>query len=293
MAKGTKELKRRIRGVGNIKQITRAMEMVATTKLKRLQGRAAASRPYSDKIQEMVGRLSGMPGMESASPLMEPREVKNAAVIMITSDKGLCGAYNTNIIRKTVGYMAENEGPGYTMHLFGRKGFLYLKRRPYNIAYRFEGTLEKITYADVKEISRNLQDAFLQGEIDEARIFYTSFVSTMTQRPMEQKILPITRESLLSGEEGGQAGQADFLLEPSPQAIFQALLPKFLEVKIYSALMESLASEYAARRVAMKAATDASEDMIRSLTKQYNRARQESITKELLEIVGGAEALLH
>jgi F-type H+-transporting ATPase subunit gamma len=293
MAKGTKELKRRIRGVGNIKQITRAMEMVATTKLKRLQGRAAASRPFSDKIQEMVGRLADMPGMESASPLMEAREVKNAAVIMITSDKGLCGAYNTNIIRKTVGYMAQNEGPGYTLHLFGRKGILYAKPRPYTVAYRFEGTLEKITYGAVKEISRNLQNAFLQGDIDEARIFYTSFVSTMTQRPMEQKILPITRENLLSGEEEGQAGQVDFLLEPSPEAIFQALLPKFLEVKIYSALMESLASEYAARRVAMKAATDASDDMIKSLTKQYNRARQESITKELLEIVGGAEALLH
>jgi F-type H+-transporting ATPase subunit gamma len=291
MAKGTKELKRRIRGVGNIKQITRAMEMVATTKLKRLQGRAAASRPYSDKIQEMVGRLSGMPGMENASPLMEARDVKNAAVIMVTSDKGLCGAYNTNIIRKTVNYMAQNEGPGYTMHLFGRKGILYTKPRPYNVAYRFEGILEKITYANVKEISRNLQDAYLQGDIDEARIFYTSFVSTMTQRPVEQKLLPITRESLLSGEEEGQAGQVDFLLEPSPETIFQALLPKFLEVKIYSALMESLASEYAARRVAMKAATDASNDMIKSLTKQYNRARQESITKELLEIVGGAEAL--
>jgi F-type H+-transporting ATPase subunit gamma len=291
MAKGTKELKQRIRGVGNIKQITRAMEMVATNKLKKLQGRAAASRPYSDKIQEMVGRLAGMAGMERASRLMETRDVKKAAIIMVTSDKGLCGAYNSNIIKKTTGYIKEREGPNHGLHLFGKKGHLFLKRRPFNIDYVFDGTLERITYGDVKEISRSLQKAFFDGEIDEARIFYTSFVSTMVQRPMEQKILPIDREELLKEgtEEGGRG--VDFLLEPSPEAIFQGLLPKFLEVKIYSALMESLASEYAARRVAMKAATDASDDMIHMLTRQYNRARQEAITKELLEVVSGAEAL--
>lgn len=291
MAKGTKELKRRIRGVTNIKQITRAMEMVATTKLKKLQGRAAASRPFSDKIQEMVGRLAGMPGMERASGLMETREVKKAAVIMVTSDKGLCGAYNSNIIRKTIGFIQENEGPDHVLHLFGRKGRLYLKRRPYTIDYVYDGMLERITYTDVKEISRNLQNSFLAGEIDEARIFYTSFVSTMVQRPTQQKILPIDREDLLKEGTGEESKSVDFILEPSPEAIFQALLPKFLEVKIYSALMESLASEYAARRVAMKAATDASDDMIHMLTRQYNRARQESITKELLEVVSGAEAL--
>jgi F-type H+-transporting ATPase subunit gamma len=263
---------------------------VATTKLKKLQERAAASRPYSDKIQEIVGRLAGMAGMEKASELMEAREVKKTAVIMVTSDKGLCGSYNANIIRMTTGYIRENEGPDYAMHLFGKKGFLYLKSRPYNIAYNFSGILEKISYPDVKEISRNLQTAFLNGEIDEARIFYTRFVSTMTQKPEEQKILPISKEDLLKEETEEKSDHVDFLLEPSPQAILDGLLPKFLEVKIYSALMESLASEYAARRVAMKAATDASDDMIKSLLKQYNRARQETITKELLEVVSGAEA---
>jgi F-type H+-transporting ATPase subunit gamma len=291
MAKGTKELKRRIRGVRNIKQITRAMEMVATTKLKKLQERAAASRPYADKIQEVVGRLAGMPGMESASPLMESRDVKKSAVIMVTSDRGLCGAYNSNIIKMTLGYVAEHAGPEYDFNLFGKKGFLYLKRRPYTIAYTFEGSLEKITYGDVKGICRSLEKAYIDGEIDEARIFYTTFVSTMVQRPVEQKILPISRESLIKEETEESGPQADFLLEPSPAAILHGLLPKFLEVKIYSALMESLASEYAARRVAMKAATDASDEMIQSLLRQYNRARQETITKELLEVVSGAEAL--
>jgi len=291
MAKGTKELRQRIKGIRNIKQITRAMEMVATTKLKKLQERADASKPYSDKIQEVVGRLAGMPGMDLASPLMEARDVKKTAVILITSDKGLCGAYNANSIRKATGYIDENQGPDYLMHLLGRKGYLFLKNRPYNIGYNFEGTLEKITYSDVKEITRNIETAFLNGEIDEARIFYTTFVSTMRQVPIEQKLLPISKDSLINKDSEGDQGNVDFLLEPSPVAIMEGLLPKFLEVKIYSAIMESLASEYAARRVAMKAATDASDDMIKSLLKQYNRARQETITKELLEVISGAEAL--
>jgi len=296
MAKGIKELKQRIKGVTNIKQITRAMEMVATTKLKKLQTRAAASRPYSDKIQEMVGRLAGMSGMENASPLMNTREVKKSALILITSDKGLCGAYNANIIRMLTGYISEHEEPEYALNLFGRKAQLFFKSRSYTTAYVYDSDLEKITYPDVKAISRNLQNAFINGEIDEARIFYTSFVSTMVQKPITQKILPITRESLVGGEgeeerKGDEERSVDLLLEPSPRAILQGLLPKFLEVKIYSALIESLASEYAARRVAMKAATDASDDMIKSLQKQYNRARQESITKELLEVISGAEAL--
>lgn len=292
MAKGVKELRNRIRGVKNIKQITRAMEMVATTKLKKLQDRAAASRPYADKIQEVVGRLAGMPGMDSGSPLMETRDVKKSAIILVTSDKGLCGAYNSNAIRKCTSYISENQGPEYSLSLYGKKGHLFLKRRPYTIDYVYGETLEQITYADVKVIARNLENSFLEGEIDEARIIYTSFVSTMTQKPIEQKILPISPESLLADTgEAEEKENIDFLLEPSPKAILEGLLPKFLEVKIYSALMESLASEYAARRVAMKAATDAATDMISSLLKQYNRARQETITKELLEVISGAEAL--
>ncbi|MFH1999693.1 MAG: ATP synthase F1 subunit gamma [Planctomycetota bacterium] len=292
MAKGVKELRNRIRGVKNIKQITRAMEMVSTTKLKRLQDRAAASKPYADKIQEVVGRLAGMPGMDSGSPLMEMREVKRSAIILVSSDKGLCGAYNSNIIKKAVSYVNDNKGPEYSFNLYGKKGHLYLKRRPYTVDYVYRDVLEKITYADVKVIARNLETAFLKGEIDEARIFYTTFVSTMTQRPIEQKILPITKESLLTSSSAKEdKANVDFLLEPSPEAILEGLLPKFMEVKIYSALMESLASEYAARRVAMKAATDAATDMISSLLKQYNRARQETITKELLEVISGAEAL--
>ena len=293
MAKGVKELKRRITGVTNIAQITSAMEMVATTKLKRLQERASASRPYSDRIQEMVGLLAGMPGVAESSPLMEARETGKTGLILISGDKGLCGSYNANVFRTLRTRIESLSGADVRLFVFGKKGRIFAHSKGIPVEYVHEGLLEKISYTGAKVVARNIRSLFLGGEIDEVHLVYTRFVSTVAQTPVVQKILPISREDLAvgGGPEGRDAAGIDFLLEPSPAAVFEHLLPKFVEVKIYSALMESLASEYAARRVAMKAATDASHDMIRSLTKQYNRARQEAITKELLEIVGGAEAL--
>ncbi len=292
MAKGTKELKRRIRGVSNISQITSAMEMVATTKLKRLQEKANASRPYADKIQSMVGVLAGMPGVAEASALMSVREVKNAALILISGDRGLCGAYNSNIFRQLRAHAESMGDTGKSLFTFGKKGFVQFRKSEIPVDYNHEGLLEQITFAGAKEVARNVGSRFLTGQVDEVYLVYTRFVSTMNQKPCVQKILPISCDDLVKeGDDGQKESSVDFLLEPSPEAIFEHLLPKFLEVKIYSAIMESLASEYAARRVAMKAATDASNDIVKSLTKQYNRARQETITKELLEIVGGAEAL--
>ncbi len=293
MAKGVKELKQRITGVTNISQITSAMEMVATTKLKRLQERASASRPYADKIQEMVGMLAGMAGVSGESSLMTAREVKKTGLVIISGDKGLCGSYNSNILRTLQAKVDALGGKEMSLFVFGKKGSGYCKTRKLPVSFTYDGLLEKITYAGAKEVARNLQSAFTTGEIDEVHLIYTRFVSTVRQAPTVQKILPIAKEDLLSDDASDETGSKniDFLLEPSPAAVFEHLLPKFVEVKIYSALMESLASEYASRRVAMKAATDASRDMIKSLTKRYNRARQETITKELLEIVGGAEAL--
>ncbi len=292
MAKGVKELKRRITGISNIAQITSAMEMVATTKLKRLQERASASRPYADKIQEMVGMLAGMTGVAEASPLMAAREVRKTGLILISGDKGLCGSYNSTIFRVLQGKIDELDEKGKSLFLFGKKGQIYARGKNLPVSYTYDGMLEKITYAGAKEVARNIRSLFLAGDVDEVHLVYTRFMSTVVQTPVVQKILPIAKEDFLTEDEN-EAGRksVDFLLEPSPEAIFDHLLPKFIEVKIYSALMESLASEYAARRIAMKAATDASNDMIKSLTKQYNRARQETITKELLEVVGGAEAL--
>jgi len=296
MAKGVNELKSRIRGISNVAQITSAMEMVATTKLKRLQERASASRPYADKIQEMVGMLAGMTGVADASPLMEAREVQKTGLILISGDKGLCGSYNSNIFKALQEKIAELEEKDKSLFVFGKKGQIFARTRGLPVSYTYDGLLERITYSGAQEVARNIRSSFVTGEVDEVHLVYTRFLSTVNQKPVVQKILPIAKEDLVaeeaSKEEGG-AGQktVDYLLEPSPEAVFEHLLPKFVEIKIYSALMESLASEYASRRVAMKAATDASNDMIKSLTKQYNRARQETITKELLEVVGGAEAL--
>ncbi len=296
MAKGVKELKSRITGISNIAQITSAMEMVATTKLKRLQDRASASRPYADKIQEMVGMLAGMTGEADASPLMAARDVRKTGLILISGDKGLCGSYNSNVFKALQEKIAELEDREKSLFVFGKKGQIYARTRGLPVSYTYDGLLEKITYAGAQEVARNIRSRFLAGEVDEIHLVYTRFVSTVVQKTVVQKILPIAKEDLVSedvSEEERGAGQksVNFLLEPSPEAVFEHLLPKFVEIKIYSALMESLASEYASRRVAMKAATDASRDMIKSLTKQYNRARQETITKELLEVVGGAEAL--
>ena len=296
MAKGVKELKSRITGISNIAQITSAMEMVATTKLKRLQDRASASRPYADKIQEMVGMLAGMTGEADASPLMAARDVRKTGLILISGDKGLCGSYNSNVFKALQEKIAELEDREKSLFVFGKKGQIYARTRGLPVSYTYDGLLEKITYAGAQEVARNIRSRFLAGEVDEIHLVYTRFVSTVVQKTVVQKILPIAKEDLVSedvSEEERGAGQksVNFLLEPSPEAVFEHLLPKFVEIKIYSALMESLASEYASRRVAMKAATDASNDMIKSLTKQYNRARQETITKELLEVVGGAEAL--
>ena len=300
MAKGVKELKRRITGISNIAQITSAMEMVATTKLKRLQERASASRPYADKIQEMVGMLAGMTGVADASPLMAVREVDKIGMILISGDKGLCGSYNSNIFKALQAKMVALEEKDKSLFLFGKKGQIYARTKGLPVSYTYDGLLEKITYAGAKEVARDIRSRFIAGDVDEVHLVYTRFLSTVVQKPVVQKILPFAKEDLVSeetseglseGESGGTGKNVDFLLEPSPEAVFEHLLPKFVEVKIYSALMESLASEYASRRVAMKAATDASNDMIKSLTKQYNRARQETITKELLEVVGGAEAL--
>ena len=296
MAKGVKELKSRITGISNIAQITSAMEMVATTKLKRLQDRASASRPYADKIQEMVGMLAGMTGEADASPLMAARDVRKTGLILISGDKGLCGSYNSNVFKALQEKIAELEDREKSLFVFGKKGQIYARTRGLPVSYTYDGLLEKITYAGAQEVARNIRSRFLAGVVDEIHLVYTRFVSTVVQKTVVQKILPIAKEDLVSedvSEEERGAGQksVNFLLEPSPEAVFEHLLPKFVEIKIYSALMESLASEYASRRVAMKAATDASRDMIKSLTKQYNRARQETITKELLEVVGGAEAL--
>jgi len=292
MAKGTKELKERIGGVKNIQQITRAMEMVATQKLKRLQLRAEAARPFSDKIQEMVGRLSGSVSRD-LSPLLGERDVKTTANLVVASDKGMCGGYNANLVRHALGALADATSE-QRLHVLGTKGDILLRARGKTVHERYEDVVEKLDFTRVRGIAQELVKQFLDGEIDELRILYTAFLSQAKQRPTTVTILPIQPSELLAeAEEAGDAAAAntDFIVEPDDESLLRDLLPKFIEVKVYAAILQALASEFTARRNAMKQATDAADDMIKALKRQYNRARQESITSELLEVSSGAEAL--
>jgi F-type H+-transporting ATPase subunit gamma len=296
VAKGTKELKRRITGVKNIQQITKAMEMVATQKLKRLQLRAEAARPFAEKIQQMVGRLAGSVRSD-LSPLLQPRpEVKLRSVLVVSSDKGLCGGFNSNLVRLVLQEVPRDGAATHRTRVLGSKGGTLLRAKGLAIHGTYADHVEKLDFTRVRNLARELVTEFLDGKVDEVSIIYTSFRSAVSQKPVTVTLLPIRPETLLGGSAGadGKAASAptgDVIVEPSTDELLRQLLPKFLEIRVYSAVLESLASEFTARRNAMKQATDAADEMIHSLKRQYNRARQESITKELLEVVSGAEAL--
>ncbi|HZL98925.1 MAG TPA: ATP synthase F1 subunit gamma [Planctomycetota bacterium] len=291
MAKGTKELKRRITGVKNIQQITKAMEMVATQKLRRLQSRAEAARPFASKIQELVGRLAGAV-RKDLSPLLQEREIRRTANLVVSSDKGLCGGYNANLVRLVLATVPRDAGAAQRTRVLGVKGGAQLAAKRLPLDGIYEDSVEKIDFARVRSLVRELVNEFTAGSVDEVRLIYTSFLSSASQKPVVVTLLPIRPEELLAQAGAGQAGAGrEFIIEPSPEELLRLILPKYLEIKAYTAVLESLASEFTARRNAMKQATDAADDIIGALRRQYNRARQESITKELLEVVSGAEAL--
>ncbi len=298
-----KELRVRIKSVGSIKQITRAMEMVATTKLRRFQDRAVASRPYAREIAGLVGRLAAVLGDDVAErPLFRAGAGKRPLVLLVTSDRGLCGAYNANMFRALERWVAENpeeRAPDRAaadvkpaFFVYGRKGAQYLKKRGYDV-HRFlvDPPLEGTDYRAATLTARMLQQEFLSGAWSEVIVFFSAFESMAKYVPTIAPFLPIRAESLAAA--GGEVAEKDkdILLEPDAGTIFDKLVPRFLETRVYNALLEALTSEYASRRFAMKNATDAANDMQRALKGVYNRKRQENITKDLLDIVGGAEAV--
>ncbi|MCA8978924.1 MAG: ATP synthase F1 subunit gamma, partial [Planctomycetes bacterium] len=289
-----KELRVRIKSVGNIKQITRAMEMVSTTKLRRFQDRAVASRPYAEEIAGLVQHLAGVLGKEALDqPLFQPGAGEKTALLIVSSDRGLCGAYNSNLFNKLEAWMKQHceerqiDESQIDFFVYGRKANRYLKKRKLNIAkFMTEPALESIDFAAAARVARVLVDAFASGEYRDVKILYTAFESMVRYTPTFADFLPVAPPS--GGEE--QAG-GDMILEPDAKSIFEHLVPRYLETRIFNALLESLTSEYASRRFSMKNATDAATDMQKALKGQYNRLRQENITKELLDIVGGAEAV--
>lgn len=290
---GIKELRGRIKSVGNIKQITRAMEMVATTKLRRFQDRAVASRPYAREIGGLVGRLAAELGDSlEERPLFRPGAGERTAVLVVSSDRGLCGAYNSNVFRELLRWRdsrPEAEQRELSYQVYGRKGYQWLMARGREVDNFFvEPPLEKLDFAAAVRVARVLTDGFLAGKYRDVLVLYTAFESMVKFVPTWLPLLPIRPESL--GVAEGDTG-SDMILEPDAATIFDNLIPRYLEIRIYNALLESLTSEFASRRFSMKSATDAAGDMQQALRGVYNRKRQETITKELLDIVGGAEAL--
>jgi F-type H+-transporting ATPase subunit gamma len=281
-----RDLRTRIRSVGNIKQITRAMEMVATTKLRRFQDRAVASRPYAMEIANLLGRLAGVLAEKLADrPHFRPGEGTATALLLVSSDRGLCGAYNSNLFAALERWRAENPGREVRYYVYGRRGYLYLQKRGLKVERYFaEPQLEQVDYRLAKLTARTLAEAFLSGAVRDVVVLYTAFESMVRQQPTFATFLPVEAEA-------GEEQASDVILEPSPEVLLDKLLPRYLETRIYNALLESITSEYAIRRMSMKNATDAATDMQGVLKGIYNRKRQEGITKELLDIVGGAEAL--
>jgi F-type H+-transporting ATPase subunit gamma len=284
-----RDLRTRIRSIGNIKQITRAMEMVATTKLRRFQDRAVASRPYADEIAQLLGRLAAvMRDRLSDRPHFRSGEGDVTAMLLVSSDRGLCGAYNSNLFAALERWLSEHPEREVRFYVYGKRGFQYLRKRGFSVErYFVDPPLEKIDYRLAKYTARALSDAFLGGGVRDVVLLYTAFESMVRQVPTFTRLLPVEP----AGADDQAAAAGDVILEPSPEALLEKLLPRYLETRVYNALLESITSEYAIRRMSMKNATDAASDMQTLLKGIYNRKRQEGITKELLDIVGGAEAL--
>ena len=286
-----KELRVRIKSVGGIKQITRAMEMVATTKLRRFQDRAVASRPFADEIAGLVQRLAGVLGDEVAErPLFQKGPGSETLVLVISSDRGLCGPYNSNLFRALEEWRLAHLDRQVRYYVYGKKAYQYMSTRGFDIAQVLtEPKLEAIDFHNAAITSRMLQAEFESGRFDEVWVLSTRFESMSRYVPTFAQFLPVQAEAISA--EGASQAQQDVILEPDAGTIFDQLVPRYLETRIYNALIESLTSEYASRRFAMKNATDAATDMQKALRGVYNRKRQENITKELLDIVGGAEAV--
>jgi len=278
-----RDLRRRIKSIKSTQQITKAMKMVAAAKLRKAQERVIAARPSATKIKEVLARLTSSNAGVS-HPLLEVRKPNNICYVLITADRGLCGGYNANIIRMTSGLLAGTQSA--SLVTIGRKGRDFFRRRGHDIRTEFVGLGEDIPFTVAKEIGDILVDYYVKGIFDEIYLVFTEFKSAMTQTPVTMKLLPVEPPK---EEEAG--GQVDYIYEPGPEELLGALLPKYVETNIYRALLESKASEQGARMTAMGSATDNASEMIDKYTLLLNRARQAAITKEISEIVGGANAL--
>jgi F-type H+-transporting ATPase subunit gamma len=278
-----REIRRRIAAVKNIKQITRAMQFVAASKLKRAQDATLSARPYSEKIDELLADLAAVIGVDE-HPLLARREGGKRLIVLITSDRGLAGPFNTNTIRFAAQAITEHGGD-LAVVTVGRKGRDAMRRSRVPMEAHFEGFGDRPTFADVLPLARLITDDYLAGKYARVDIVYSEFVSTLTQRPALYNLLPIEPAEDTEGIPGNQ-----FIFEPNPGAVLEQLLPRYIAARLFQAVLESKASEESSRMVAMRNATDNAEDLIQDYTLAYNKVRQANITREMIEISSGAQA---
>jgi F-type H+-transporting ATPase subunit gamma len=278
-----RDLRRRIRDVGKIKQITRAMQFVAASKLKRAQDSTLQARPYSEKIDEVLADLAAVLTAEE-HPLLARREGGKRVLVLITSDRGLAGPLNTNTIRHAARTITEHQGD-LTVVSLGRKGRDAMRRARVPLEAHFPGYGDRPAFADVLPMARLLTDGFLSGEFGRIDLVFPRFVSTLVQRPAIDSLLPIEPTEDTEGIPGNQ-----FIFEPNPAAVLERLLPRYVATRLYQAVLETKASEESSRMVAMKNATENADDLIEEYTLAYNKVRQANITREMIEIATGAQA---
>ncbi|HSL58057.1 MAG TPA: F0F1 ATP synthase subunit gamma [Acidimicrobiales bacterium] len=282
-------LRRRISSVQSTKKITRAMELIAATRVVKAQQRASQARPYAEQITGVIQDLAAGGASVDHPLLRQHDEVKKVAFVVITSDRGLAGAYNSSVIRAAERAVNANraEGRDYSLVIIGKKAETYFRFRNYRIDAAYTGMSDTPTFEHAREVAETISDLFIDGDVDRVELVYTRFISAGSQQVVVRRFLPLqTRE----GTED-EAAMAGFEFEPSPEGVLTALLPRYVEARLFAALLDAAASEHASRQRAMKAATDNAEELIIKLSRAMNRARQDAITTEIMEIVGGAEAL--
>lgn len=279
------DLRRRIRSVKNTQQITKAMKMVSASKLRRAQEHMMASRPYTAKLMEVLASLATRANPEN-HPLLEVKGDQNVELMVVTADRGLCGSFNANLIKAALHFLDERRNYNLSLHLMGRKGVDYFKKRKYIITHQYPNIFRQVRLEDAKQITAETIRAYCEGNLDAIYIVYNEFKSMLAQRIVLKRLLPLEKLP-----EPTSAETLDYIYEPDPETIFDKLLPHYLLVQIYQAMLESSAAEHAARMAAMDAATNNAKEMIESLTLTMNKIRQAAITKEIIEVVSGAEGL--
>ncbi len=287
-----RDIKKRIGSVQSTRQITRTMEMVATAKIKKAQERIEAARPYALSMMEVLGNVARYAKGAEHPLLLEHEKIARVAAIAVTSDRGLAGAFNSNILRMTERFISEQRAAGVEVGVIavGKKAAAYFRYRGIEPIAAYRDVSDKPTFMDAKSIAANIVPAYAAEEIDEVVIIFNRFKNVAEQVPEQHRLLPIRAQLLEEAAEGADV-TAEYGFEPDAESVLEYLLPTYIETLIFRALMESAASEHGARRKAMKSATDNATDMIGTLTRSYNRARQAAITTEIAEIVGGAAAL--